>query len=153
MITKVSRPTVLIVDDSVEVLETMRCLVKAPGYHVECAADGHEALRRLSRMKQLPAVILLDLMMPQMDGWQVLNELQRNAVFSNIPVILVSGLDLDAPCFPQVAAYVKKPVDCQQLLATLAGICGGSSSDKSTIAGSPDFRAGSLPQVSLQRYS
>lgn len=123
MISHVSRPSVLIVEDSVEVLEATRCLVQEGGYSVVCAADGHEALWHLSRMNPLPDVILLDLMMPLMDGWQVLNELQRNAVFSNIPVILVSALDLDAPCFPQVTAYLRKPVNCGRLLAVLADIC------------------------------
>ncbi len=127
MISNADRPTVLVVEDSIEVLETMRCLLQEPGYRVVCAGDGHEALRRLSRMEKLPDAILLDLMMPLMDGWQVLNELQRNAVFSNIPVILVSALDLDAPCFPQVAAYLRKPIDCPALMKTLASICGDTS--------------------------
>lgn len=71
-------------------------------------------------LKSLPCLVLLDLMMPLMDGWQFLSKLQRNAVFAKIPVVLVSALKLDSTNFPSVAGSLRKPVAHEALLATLA---------------------------------
>lgn len=113
----------LVVEDHVDVLETTRCLIEAAGYHALCAENGQTALRLLCQQKELPRAILLDLMMPLMDGWQLLNELQRNVAFAKIPVVVVSALDLDASNFPSAAGYLRKPVRYERLLAVLAGVC------------------------------
>lgn len=124
--------TVLIVEDHVDVRDTMRCLIEAAGYRAICAANGQIALRELCQQKALPRAILVDLMMPLMDGWQLLNELQRNVIFADIPVVVVSALNLDVSGFPGAAGYLRKPVRYDRLLAVLTEVCEGAiSSDNS----------------------
>lgn len=127
--------TVLIVEDNADARDTMCCLIEQAGYHALCAENGQAALRQLCRLKTLPCVILLDLMMPLMDGWQLLNELQRNAAFAKIPVVLVSALKLDSTCFPSVTGYLSKPVAYETLLATLTGVCPGTPCGENNAGG------------------
>lgn len=133
MIRKYDSGTVLVVEDNAAILEGMRYLIEAAGYSVLCAEDGQTALRQLCQRSALPRAILLDLMMPQMDGWQLLNELQRNAVFAKIPVVVVSALNLDDSCFPGAAGYLRKPVKYDRLLAVLEEVGEGASHDKNNV--------------------
>lgn len=125
--------TVLIVEDHFDNRETMRCLIEAAGYHALCAENGQSALRQLCQLKAPPRAILLDLMMPTMDGWQLMNELQRNAVFAKIPAVIVSALDLDASSFPGAAGYLRKPVEYDCLRSVLAEVSKGTSHDKDNV--------------------
>ncbi len=93
------------------------------GYAVECAANGVEALEILARWR--PCVILLDLMMPVMDGWAFRKEQQRRQNGSSVPVVLLSAagrLDehqksLDA------AAVISKPFDIDRVISTIENVC------------------------------
>jgi CheY-like chemotaxis protein len=87
-----TRPLVLLADDTADVREMYGMYLNMVGYHVETAADGREAVRfaRVSR----PDVIIMDLQMPDMDGWAAIRELQRDARTASIPVIVLTGHDL-----------------------------------------------------------
>jgi adenylate cyclase len=90
-----TRPTrVLIVEDDPYQRERMRGWIESQNAIVQQAANGKEALERLQESK--PDLILLDLMMPEMDGFQVVATLQKEAAWRDIPVIVITALDLDA---------------------------------------------------------
>src|SRR6266540_546374 len=92
---RASPPTrVLLVEDDAVQRERMRGWLEGPQWAVREAANGREALDRLQQGK--PDVILLDLMMPEMDGFAVVAALQKKADWRDIPVIVITALDLDA---------------------------------------------------------
>jgi adenylate cyclase len=90
-----SRPTrVLVVEDDSVQRERMLGWLEGPQWIVQEAANGREALKSLGANK--PDVILLDLMMPEMDGFEVVAALQNQERWRDIPVIVITSLDLDA---------------------------------------------------------
>lgn len=114
---------VLIVDDHPDIREGVRILLEDSGYEAVLAENGQEALRQLCRLEYPPCIILLDLMMPLMDGWQLMEELQRNALFSKIPVAVISASNLDVRSFSHAAAYLKKPINYRELYSILERAC------------------------------
>src|SRR5437660_317051 len=89
------QPTrVLVVEDDAVQRERMRGWLEGPQWSVQEAENGREALKRIQESK--PDVILLDLMMPEMDGFAVVAALQKEAGWRDIPVIVITSLDLDA---------------------------------------------------------
>jgi adenylate cyclase len=90
-----AQPTrVLLVEDDSFQRERMHAWLESQQWVVQEAANGMEALDRLQQSK--PDLILLDLMMPEMDGFQVVATLQKEAGWRDIPVIVITALDLDA---------------------------------------------------------
>ena len=85
------RPRVLVVDDSEDIRTTIRYVLEDHGFTVACAANGREALDMLLRDETRPALILLDLTMPEMDGWTFRQEQQKVPRLAQIPVVLFSG--------------------------------------------------------------
>jgi CheY-like chemotaxis protein len=82
--------TVLVVDDDEDACDLTAVVLQRAGYHVATAANGEEALTYLRRYPA-PCLILLDLAMPVMDGWEFLDEREKNPTFKAIPVIIASG--------------------------------------------------------------
>lgn len=80
---------VLLVDDTADCTEPLAKLLELSGHTVQCASDGMEALAALARFR--PDVIILDLMMPVMDGVSFLEVMRRNAAWKDIRVIVLSG--------------------------------------------------------------
>ena len=104
--------SVLLVDDDDDVLESMALVLRDEGYQVETASNGKEALERLDRFPA-PGVMLLDLMMPVMNGWMTLDALRTRR--DPPPVVVVSA---GVPPPPAGALdYLPKPVDLEALLA------------------------------------
>ena len=87
------RAEVLVVDDDPATREMLRRTLAKGGWTVVEAADGREALTQLERAA--PAVLLLDLMMPGMDGFEVLEAMRREEAWRDIPVIVITAKDLD----------------------------------------------------------
>lgn len=81
---------VLIVDDDDDMRETLRACLEEEGFTVRTARNGLEALEQLA-VGALPGLILLDLMMPEMNGWEVLEHLRNDALHREIPVAVMSG--------------------------------------------------------------
>jgi CheY-like chemotaxis protein len=118
--------TLLLVEDDDDVREALADVLREAGYVVARAADGAEAICAL-RSGLRPSAILLDLMMPVMDGFQFRAEQRRDPELARIPVILVSAdrtLDRDARAL-DVAARLAKPAQVEDLLATVAHVTGG----------------------------
>lgn len=84
--------TALVVDDDPEARDMMRRLLENHGWSVEAAADGRLAIEKLK--ERVPAVILLDLMMPEMDGFQFVEELRKHTEWRDVPVVVITSKDL-----------------------------------------------------------
>ena len=119
---------VLLVDDDADVLEAMQLVLEDSGYEVLVAAEGSKALDLL-RKGAAPSVILLDLMMPGMNGRQFIAEARREALLDEIPVVVVSGgaFRKEDVLALGVADYLTKPVDLQRLASTLCKYCPATS--------------------------
>lgn len=102
---------VLIVDDNEELLDVVTSVLEGRGFEVETAKNGREALGVLRRRR--PFLILLDLMMPVMNGWEFLHLFRANQMVKDIPVIVCSAAR--AQNMPGVE-YLKKPLDLSHLL-------------------------------------
>ena len=116
--------SVLIVEDDFDVRDALSQLLEFEGYVVAGAANGQEAIDHL-RSTPRPAAILLDLMMPVMDGFQFRSELMHDATLASIPVIIISA---DASVAEKAArmgatAYLRKPIEVDALLHTLERFC------------------------------
>ena len=92
MFRKAGNRSILIVEDDSDLREALSEVLRDEGYSVESAADGREALDRLRRDLR-PSLILLDLTMPVMNGWQFRAEQRRDPALSEIPVVVLSAGD------------------------------------------------------------
>jgi CheY-like chemotaxis protein len=86
----VNRPLLLVVDDDCEVRELIRSALEPEEYEVACCPDGREALRFM-REERRPALVLLDLMMPVMNGWELVEELRGDPELASIPVLVLTA--------------------------------------------------------------
>jgi CheY-like chemotaxis protein len=114
------RGDVMVVEDDFAIRETLRELLEDEGYHVTQASNGAEALARL-RSSHAPKLILLDLMMPVMDGWEFRHAIEGDPRLSEIPVIVISadhGLEQKVGAM-HVQGYLAKPFELDQLLQTV----------------------------------
>lgn len=107
------RAPVLVVEDNEDVRELLTHLLAMHGHRVETAANGSEALDALAHIAA-PCVILLDLMMPVMSGWQLLDELKTRNLHQESEVIIVSAASEKS--LPTGYAIMRKPVDYADLL-------------------------------------
>jgi len=111
--------TVLVVDDDADIRETLRELLEDEGYRVRTAADGAEAVATMEA--DPPCFVILDLMMPVMDGWEVATRMHEEQRLASVPVCVVTATPEWAP---SDSAYVmQKPIDLGQLLALLRQGC------------------------------
>ena len=119
METQSDRSKILVVDDLLENLRLLSTLLLEEGYEVRRAPDGAMALSNVPRFA--PDLILLDIMMPEIDGYEVCTQLKANAQTRDIPVIFLSALDLTfdkVKAFEVGAAdYINKPFHPAEVLA------------------------------------
>ena len=115
-----SRGEVMVVEDDYAIRETLRELLEDEGYRVTPAANGAEALHHL-RNDRAPGLILLDLMMPVMNGWEFRDAIRRDPALAEIPVVLLSADDelAQKAGAMRVQGYLSKPFQLQQLLLTV----------------------------------
>jgi CheY-like chemotaxis protein len=105
------RPYVLVIDDDEDLRATIQDVLEDQGFAVTTAANGREALDMLLRDESQPALILLDLIMPEMDGWAFRREQQKVPRLAQIPVVLFSGnVDDQAALSLNAAATMTKPL-------------------------------------------
>ncbi|MBX2990500.1 MAG: response regulator transcription factor [Bacteroidetes bacterium] len=110
--------SVLIVDDEKDIIDMLKYNLEKEGYKVVSARDGRKAVEQA---KQLPDLIVLDVMMPEMDGWEVCKQLKRDAKTAAIPVLFLTakGTEFDEVLGLELGAddYIVKPVAVRTLLA------------------------------------
>ena len=116
---------ILIVEDDPDVAQSVAEVLKASGYGTELAANGREALDHLQH-NGLPDLILLDLMMPVMDGWQFREEQRKSPALDAVPVVIVTadGNARGKAAAIHAAGHVGKPVTIDGLLDAVERICG-----------------------------
>jgi CheY-like chemotaxis protein len=124
------RGSVLIVEDDPELLLSLSEVLQSEGFQVACARHGLEALGRL-RGGARPSLILLDLMMPIMNGWQFRYEQRQDSDLAKIPVVVVSAKSdsQQHAAWLEADGYISKPIDLNLLLDTLHHYCDGEYSD------------------------
>jgi CheY-like chemotaxis protein len=121
----------LVVEDDPITSGAVRMFLQWEGYRVDCAADGREALDRLRQAGEKPDLILLDVLMPVLDGQQFREEQRRDPALNGIPVVVVSAADigssLDASIWPHSARPSQRTgrtggrgMSCKAALATRA---------------------------------
>jgi CheY-like chemotaxis protein len=113
---------VLIVEDDADLRDMMAQLLSLEGYRSETAANGLEALRFLERGDR-PDVILLDLMMPVMDGWEFRRRQVQDPRLSGVPVVVLSAVDHSRTPELGGASFLKKPLDFDRLLELVRRFC------------------------------
>lgn len=122
--TPTSPPSVLVVDDEPQVVWVLQFSLEAEGYTTYVANNGVEALAEISEHR--PNLMVLDIMMPTMDGWGVLEEMMKLPVESRPRVVIVSALsslrDRAKAAELGADAYVPKPFNVDELLAVLHGL-------------------------------
>lgn len=109
---------ILVVEDDRDIRESVTEVLEDEGYVVTAAADGREALDRLQSASPPPALILLDLMMPVMSGYQFREEQLKLPAYAGIPVLIVTA-DVNARAKVEslkAAGFMQKPVKIQPLL-------------------------------------
>jgi DNA-binding response OmpR family regulator len=136
-------PHILVADDDPVIVRLLQVNFKLEGYDVDTAAHGEEAIQKARDRK--PGLILLDVMMPGLDGWEVCRRLKENEETAGIPVIFLSaraqeedrkrGLELG------VVEYVTKPFDPGDLVGLVARILAGRH---------PRAENGSTPEPTAQ---
>jgi len=119
---------ILCIEDEPEMIELVRLILERKGFRVTGALGGEKGLEELRKEK--PDLILLDLMMPDMDGWEVYRQMKADPNLANIPVIVVTAKaqSIDKVLglhIAKVEDYVTKPFGPQELLDSIIKVFGG----------------------------
>lgn len=122
-----SNPHILCIEDEPEMIELVRLILERKGYRVTGAVGGMKGLEALKKEK--PDLILLDLMMPDIDGWEVYRQMKADPNLASIPVIVVTAKaqSIDKVLglhIAKVEDYVTKPFGPQELLASIEKVLG-----------------------------
>jgi CheY-like chemotaxis protein len=112
---------VLVVEDDAGIRESVCQILEDEGFPTVSACNGKEALATLRNMALLPRLILLDLMMPIMNGWEFYELISRDKAVSWIPVVVMSAQETDA--YAGSLRLLRKPLHLDQLLSTVNEIC------------------------------
>jgi DNA-binding response OmpR family regulator len=132
-------PRILIVDDDPEIVELLRLALTAAGYSVRGAANGQEALRKAFRAP--PDLVVLDLVLPGMNGFSVCEQLRRNTATASVPILMITVLTGE---FPRLVgaeagadAYLNKPFRMEELVACVDGLVRRRAKDAEVPAAPP----------------
>jgi CheY-like chemotaxis protein len=114
-----TKPVILVVDDDPDIRMLLCELLAGEGYEAVGAADGVEALNVLRGIAS-PALLCIDLMMPRMDGTELIGAIKRDPALAAIPILVMSGHTVPGlTTKPAASAYLAKPFDLDVLLATV----------------------------------
>jgi CheY-like chemotaxis protein len=116
---------ILVVEDNDDVREMMALTLELEGHKVATAVNGLDALAKLHHGTK-PSLILLDLMMPVMNGWDFRRALAREPDLRDVPVVVVSAATGDMMRRTEAAAYLPKPLDMDELLHVVGDVCTGA---------------------------
>ena len=113
---------VLIIDDDDDFREALEAALTPAGFRIQHAANGIEALQVLREQSYVPCAMLIDLMMPKMDGWQLIDVLGRDPALRHIPHAVVSAAR-DSSKLPTDLARFPKPCNLGDLIRFLSTAC------------------------------
>ncbi|MEO7165349.1 MAG: response regulator [Bdellovibrionia bacterium] len=113
---------ILIVEDEDLIRSALREILELEGYTVASAVNGRDALQVLKQI-EAPSLILLDLMMPVMNGWEFAKQLHQDQALAAIPIVLVTAYGEGAGGV-RAQRLIKKPVDFDRLLEVVREYCG-----------------------------
>src|ERR1700732_844861 len=116
-----NRGRLLVVDDDQGGLEALSDILDYEGYMVERAQNGLQALEHLKQSRPLPNLIILDLLMPVMDGWEFRTRQKEDPELAKVPVLVVTAISATAGI--DAAEILHKPIDVDALLRTVARHC------------------------------
>lgn len=111
---------ILVVDDEQDILETLQLILEMEGHAVDTASTGQQAIEKMSAV--VPDLVLSDVMMPVMNGLELLKRLKAHPQHRAVPVIITSAGSIDGEALRGSAAFLKKPVDLDVLLRTVARV-------------------------------
>jgi CheY-like chemotaxis protein len=118
-----AQKTVLLAEDDLEIRDILQDLLEAEGYDVIPASHGRQALEFLQGARgdkdRLPDLVVLDLMMPLVDGNKVLETMKNDPVLAPIPVVVLSAVARERPA--GAAAFLRKPIPLQKFFDTIKG--------------------------------
>jgi DNA-binding response OmpR family regulator len=122
-----NKRTIMVVDDNPDLVDILRITLESKGFNVRCAYSGKDLFAGLEELK--PDLIILDIMMPQMDGLKVLTRLRENSDTASIPVILLTAMvqqeDVIEGYKMGADYYITKPFTSTQVLEGINLILGG----------------------------
>ena len=146
------RENILVVDDDAPVREVLETCLAYEGYHVISAPNGRSALQAIATAR--PDLVLLDVQMPDISGWDLLSLLRRSGCHRDLPVIMLTGMSdaasqahgwrLDCTC------YLAKPMDLNDLLLLVKRVLTGPNPQLVTTASSSEGSA-VLPNAASKR--
>jgi CheY-like chemotaxis protein len=128
----VDQPYILIADDDPDILEAITTVLRTAPYQVATARNGEQCLAMVRQRR--PDVLILDLLMPKMDGFAVIRELQNDPAYADLPVAVLTTVvedasrrryELETGLDLKVATYLQKPVAPQEMLHTIAKLMEG----------------------------
>lgn len=130
---------ILLVDDDASIREGVAEGLAFEGYRTEGVSNGQEALDWLDR-EGLPAMVLLDLLMPVMNGAQLLERLRADPRWASVPAVLMSAAIPSREALSRADAYLAKPFDLEDVVAAVTRWCGPPAGDApaGSPAGEPD---------------
>ena len=119
------KPLILVVEDNPDILFTIQLSLESNDYRVETAKNGKDALKKLSKISKSPDIIISDIMMDEMDGYELFKELSNNPLWSNIPFVFLtaraSPKDIIFGKKLGVDDYLTKPFKEEDLIAVISG--------------------------------
>ncbi|MHC4591464.1 MAG: response regulator transcription factor [Planctomycetota bacterium] len=123
----VPKAKIMVVEDNLDEAKLIKMALEGEGYEAVCAFDGKDALEKLDSAK--PDLIVLDVMMPEMDGFAFCEELRDSAEYEDIPVVLLTAVakhihesryPLNGVMRAEAQEYLEKPVKPEELLETIS---------------------------------
>jgi CheY-like chemotaxis protein len=130
-------PTILVIDDDANIRDLMARTLERAGYAVVAAESGEQGLSLAARLK--PAVIILDVMLPDLDGWSVLSRLKSDPRLADIPVVMQSILDEPKRGFMLGASeYLTKPIDRGRVIDVISRLQRDGDSQALVVEDDPD---------------
>ncbi len=125
---------ILVVDDEKNICELLSIYLKKDNYEVECAYEGHQALEKIATF--VPDLVLLDIMLPGLDGWEICRRIRKN---SSVPIIMISakGETFDKVLGLELGAddYITKPFDTKEVLARIKSVLRRTGSENKESSG------------------
>jgi two-component system, sensor histidine kinase and response regulator len=119
-----SKPCILVVDDNPDNITLLQTILEEEGYRVLVASSGQEALQEMRH--ELPNLVLLDVMMPEMDGFEVVRRIRRDRRFRSVPIVLITAYDdpfMERGWRLGADDFIRKPIEYDELMERIRNCC------------------------------